>query len=59
MYLHEAMKESDNGEFLKVMQKEVSDQMEHCCFSIVQKDEVPQGSLILPEVWQMKQKYDI
>jgi hypothetical protein len=59
MYLHEAMKEPDGGEFVKAMEKEVRDQMENGNFSIILKILVPLGEKILPTVWQMKRKRDI
>jgi hypothetical protein len=59
MYMHEAMKEPDRDEFVKAMKKEVADQMENGNFSVVRIDEVPEGSTILPAVWQMKRKRDI
>ena len=59
MYLHEAMKESDSGEFKKAMTKEVKDQYENGNFSIVPRSKVPEGATILPTVWQMKRKRDI
>jgi hypothetical protein len=56
MYLHEAMKEPDRGEFVKAMEKEVRDQMDNGNFSIIPKIQVPKGEKILPTVWQMKIK---
>lgn len=59
MYMHEAMKESDHEEFKKAMVKEVNDQMDNGNFTVVHRSEVPEGSTILPSVWQMKRKRDI
>jgi hypothetical protein len=59
MYLHEAMKEPDSGEFARAMEKEVRDQMENGNFSVISKLQVPKGEKILPTVWQMKRKRDI
>jgi hypothetical protein len=59
MYVHEAMKEPDKKEFIKAMQKEVSDQSNNKNFSIIHRSEVPEGATILPTVWQMKRKRDI
>jgi hypothetical protein len=59
MYLHEAMKEPDADNFVKVMLKEVMDQMGNNNFSIIPRSEVPKGGKILPTVWQMKRKRDI
>ena len=54
MYMHEAMREPDKVEFLKAMEKEVEDQMKNGNYSIVNKNDVPKSSTILPAVWQMK-----
>jgi hypothetical protein len=59
MCVHEAMKEPDRKEFIKVMQKEVSNQSDDKNFSTIQRSEVPEGATILPTAWQMKQKRDI
>ena len=59
MYMHEAMREPDKVEFLKAMEKEVEDQMKNGNYSIVNKNDVPKSSTILPAVWQMKRKRDI
>lgn len=59
MYMHQAMKEHDRGEFIKAMQKEVNDQMENGNFDLIKISEVPKGATILPAVWQMKRKRDI
>ena len=52
MYMHEV-------KFLKAMEKEVEDQMKNGNYSIINKNDVPKSSTILPVVWQMKQKCDI
>ena len=59
MYMHEAMKEPDSKEFIKAMEKEVSDQSNNKNFSIIHRSKVPEGATILPTVWQMKRKRDI
>jgi hypothetical protein len=59
MYMHEAMREPDHKEFIKAMEKEVQDQMENGNFTIIHKSEMPEGSTLLPAVWQMKRKRDI
>jgi hypothetical protein len=41
------------------MQKEVGDQMNNGNYLIIHKNKVPEGSTILPAVWQMKRKRDI
>ncbi len=59
MYMHEAMKQDDAKEFKKAMQKEVDDQLQNGNFSIIRRDDVPKGKIILPSVWQMKRRRDI
>ena len=59
MYLHQAMKEPDRKQFLKAMEKEMTDQMDHGNFSIIKRSKVPRNKSILPSVWQMKRKRDI
>ena len=59
MYMHEAIREPDKVKFLKAMEKEVEDQMKNGNYSIVNKNDIPKSSTILPTVWQMKQKRDI
>ena len=54
-----AMREPDKVEFLKAMEKEVEDQMKNGNYSIINKNDVPKLSTILPAVWQMKQKRNI
>ena len=48
MYLHEAMKEPDRAEFIKVMEKEVADQMNNGNFSIMPRSELPKGQQSFP-----------
>jgi hypothetical protein len=57
--MHEAMKELDRKEFIKAMQKEVSDQSNNKNFSTIHRSKVPEGATILPTVSQMKRKRDI
>jgi hypothetical protein len=59
MYHHEAMRHPDREEFKKAMQKEIDDQMANGNFTIVRRTKVPKGAMVLPAVWQMKQKRDI
>ena len=58
MYMHEARREPDKVKFLKAMEKEVEDQMKNGNYSMVNKNDIPMSSTILPAVWQMKQKWD-
>jgi hypothetical protein len=59
MYLHKAMGEPGKNEFIRAMDKEVSDQMENGNFFIIPRSSVPKGKKILPTVWQMKRKWEI
>jgi hypothetical protein len=59
MYLHQALREPDKGEFIKAMNKEVKDQMNNGNFSIVKASTVPKGTTVFPAVWQMRRKRDI
>jgi hypothetical protein len=59
MYMHEALREPDKGEFVKAMLKEVKDQMDNGNFSIVHRSTVKDEKKILLTVWQMKRKRDI
>ena len=59
MYMHQAMKQADKGEFIKAMQKEVDDQSRNGNFSIVERKTIPKDKTILSAVWQMRRKRDI
>lgn len=58
MYMHQAMKQPDKGEFVKAMLREIQDQ-QGIIWMITHKEDVPKGVTILPTVWQMKRKRDI
>ena len=59
MYMHQAMKQKDESEFVKAMKKEVNDQTRNGNFSIVERKSIPKGKTILNAVWQMRRKRDI
>ena len=59
MYYHQAMKEPDADKFLEAMDKEIQDQCKNGNFDVVLKTEIPQGTKLLPAVWQMRRKRDI
>ena len=59
MYLHQAMKEPDQANFLTAMLQEVTDQVKNENFTVVKRNQVPKDSTILPGVWQMRRKRDI
>jgi hypothetical protein len=54
MYLHEAMRQPDKAEFLKAMEKEMADHMQH--WELVLRSSVPEGVKVFNSVWQMKRK---
>ena len=56
MYLHEAMRQPDRSEFLKAMRQEVKSHSEAGNWDVTAIADVPEGSSILPAVWQMKRK---
>ena len=56
MYLHEAMVEPDQKEFITSVVKEVIDQMGDGNYLIIPKNWVPTGENIIPALWQMKHK---
>ena len=56
MYFHEALKQPDKKEFIKAMDKELTDQMKHGNFTIVRRDTVPEGATLLPTVWALRRK---
>ena len=53
------MKADDRTELLLAMIKEVTDQINNGNYSLIIRGEIPEGSTILPVVWQMKRKRDI
>mmetsp|Transcript_26540 Transcript_26540/g.37655 ORF Transcript_26540/g.37655 Transcript_26540/m.37655 type:complete len:1449 (-) Transcript_26540:1524-5870(-) len=59
MYYHQAMKEPDSEEFKAAMIKEVTSQIEEGIYSLVPRNEVPEGAKVYPAVWQMKRKRHI
>jgi hypothetical protein len=56
MYFHEALRQPDKKEFIKAMDKELTDQMEHGNFTVVHCDTVPEGATVLPTVWALRRK---
>ena len=56
MYFHEALKQPDRKEFIKAMDKELTDQMNHGNFTVVHKDTVPEDATVLPTVWALRRK---
>jgi hypothetical protein len=56
MYLHQATKEPDKDQFLESMVQEVDSNTAAGNWSILHKSKIPQGSPVIPAVWQMKRK---
>jgi hypothetical protein len=48
MYLHEALRATDNLECLKAMEEEVNSHVEKSKWTIMNRADVPSGQLILP-----------
>ena len=59
MYLHQAMREKDKDKFIDAMKKEVHDQAKNGNFTIITKEDLPDGKRTLKSVWQMRRKRDI
>jgi hypothetical protein len=56
MYHHEAMREPDRADFIKVMSKEVKSHTENGVWELVPRSSVPKRVNILPAAWAMKCK---
>ena len=56
MYLHEALRAPDRKQFIAAMQKEVSDHEKNGHWEVVPREDVPEGTKVLPAVWSMKRK---
>ena len=56
MYMYQILKAEDTHHFRKVMLKEVKDLMEKKHWSIIKKENIPNGTIILPSVWAMRRK---
>ena len=50
MCMHQAMKQSDEKQFIEAMKKEWQDQLDNGNFSVVHRRNIPQGATILPAV---------
>ena len=59
MYLHQALKEPDRAEFIKAMIEEVNDHVTRGHWEFVRKEDVPEGTKVLPMVWSMCRKRKI
>ena len=56
---HQAMRQPDREDFKVAMSKEIQDQMKNGNFKVLRRNKLPEGTQILPTVWQMKRKIDI
>jgi hypothetical protein len=56
MYMHEAMRQPDAKQFKEAMVKEIKDHDTRKHWKVVEKKNIPQGTIILPAVWSMKRK---
>lgn len=59
LYLDQAMRAPDAGDFQKAMLKEVQDNETRGHWIIILREEIPPGTIVLPAVWAMKRKRDI
>ena len=56
MYLHEAQREPDWAKFQAAMLEEVQAHETHGHWELVKRDDIPEGTQVLPSVWSMKRK---
>ena len=56
LYLHEAMRAQDADKFRQAMQKEIEAHENKGHWTLVKRNELPQGIAPLPAVWAMKRK---
>lgn len=56
---HKVMREPDFDKFKTAMTKEIMDQWDHGNFSLIKRKDAPDGALMLPGVWALKQKRSI
>lgn len=54
----QAMREPDAKDFRKAMAKEIVDQWDHGNCSLINREDVPDGALMLPGVWSQKKEVD-
>jgi hypothetical protein len=59
MYYDQAMKEPDSKQFEQAMLDEVQSHTDLGNWEIVHKDEIPEGTTLLPAVWAMRRKRHI
>eukprot|EP00957_Ditylum_brightwellii_P133687 10192844-Ditylum_brightwellii.AAC.2 len=59
MQYHQAMKEPDKAQFIEAIVHEVNTHTERKHWSLIPKDQVPEGVKVLSAIWKMKRKRDI
>ena len=59
MYMHEAMKEPDAGEFNKEMRGEMDAHIEGKFLELTHINDLPKNATLLPDVWHMRRKLHI
>ena len=56
MYFHQAMKENDATQFLKIVHKKFADLLGKGILKLILHHIVPDRETLFPAVWEMKQK---
>lgn len=59
MHFHQALKQSDNSEFVKTVVKEINDHVENNHWELIKRLDVPKDQEVIPSVWAMRQKKDL
>lgn len=59
LYLHEAMRQPDWEKFAEAMDNEIQQQVSMGVYTLIHRDQVPEGATVLPAVWQLRRKRDI
>ena len=56
LHLNQALRQPDRDKFIEAMQKEIQDHEQRKHWTVVQRDQLPKGTPILPAVWSMRRK---
>ena len=56
MYLHQARREPDWGNFAQAMDQEIKGQEDNGNWEVVPRTSVPEGAQIVPAVWALRRK---
>ena len=59
IHYQEDMRESNRGEFIKAMSKEVEDHANRDYWDLATRDKVPEGTKVLDSAWSMKRNRDV